>query len=987
MGIDVLGSCALTTFCCADPSTSSTQPLSKCETSSSVKSIDPSQSHDSLPVSLGSSNTEATALEVKADSGAAMSEGEQATLQAKATLAPSPAPGSRAHSPSPLLWADPSWSLGSFTFAPFNGGGESASSEAPSIESSQLLGAYERKSSLGSSDLNEPEEPELEQHTPVHPEKLVRDLCGTPCPDPKPARSKLVPTAEPFAPKAIVPGATLDTFPVVAVDVPASGLGPAPPIDVRTRPRPFPIDVHIRAARRRKSSAAPVDEDIFSPTSSPLEPCTPPLYAHVDTAQFDSEGRLVSHGAKYNIADEILQLQTTPLSPSFDQDPPHSRFPSYLGEECMHQRVASAETHLIDHIEDWRRGYGTEQSVSMASEAVPFPSMRSPASAVAERGRSKSLASSIGLDSPFRPALERSNTVAQLQSYFGPSSGNINVPLAAPAPLDVHALSATDQFVPFLGSSQELTRTPSCGSLSGGLGAPYPPLAHPEPFNLTPDDPLYVEARNIFVDSSCSSLAGPPTMQHRQTMAAHFDRAMHTLNPLASLYGLSQDAAAHLLADPENSGVNEVVLKVAAMRGRQQQMASVQRSAMGMPLPGPSPNNRKLNLYKTELCRSWEEKGSWSVFYVSNPTLRVEPKADDGSATTFAFSRYGVKCQFAHGIHELRDVARHPKVSLPVVRRQFFWPRSHHSLSAPVQVGNLPHVLDAGLLPVRQTLLLHPCGARRQLAQCLAAEAVGSEHSPDHAVAHAGTHDLDGHHGRSVSHLWPCSCRANRLFELALVVGQELSDAQEARRQQCEFALVRTGEPRIVRPFWARPPRAPWSGPADVQGRASESSAAPHESERRGLVDVAVFALLGDRQRWTVRQQRRRQRQPPTRSSRLGSLVLFFVFGLVGRRLFAAPHSFRLDVEPFVVRRFARPAPHLEGLADLADLCESERGVEPRLACGRRVVAGGSAALGGRDARPALPSPRLIATTGHAVPRFLSSPRQPGSRLIGTSDT
>lgn len=539
-----------------------------------------------------------------------MSEGEQATLQAKATLAPSPTPGSRAHSPSPLLWADPSWSLGSFTFAPFNGGAESASSEAPSVESSQILGSYERKSSLGSSDLNDPEEPELEQHAPVHPEKLVRDLYQTPCLAPKPARSKLVPTAEPFAPKALAPGATLDTCPAGADP------GPAPPIDVRTRPRPFPIDVHIRAARRRKSSAVPVDEDIFSPTSSPLEPCTPPLYTHVDSAQFDSEGRLISHGAKYNIADEILQLQTTPLSPSFDQDPAHNRFPSYLGEEAMHRRVASAETHLIDHIEDWRRGYGTEQSVSLASEAVPFPSMRSPTLAVAERGRSKSLASSIGLASPFRPALERSNTVAQLQSYFGPSSGNINVPFAAPASLDGHTPSAADQFAPFLGSSQELTRTPSCGSLSGVLAAPYPPLAHPEPFNLTPDDPLYVEARNIFVDSSCSSLAGPPTMQHRQTMAAHFDRAMHTLNPLASLYGLSQEAAAHLLADPENSGVNEVVLKVAAMRGRQQQMASVQRSAMGMPLPGPSPNNRKLNLYKTELCRSWEEKGSWSVFFV-----------------------------------------------------------------------------------------------------------------------------------------------------------------------------------------------------------------------------------------------------------------------------------------------------------------------------------------------------------------------------------
>lgn len=50
---------------------------------------------------------------------------------------------------------------------------------------------------------------------------------------------------------------------------------------------------------------------------------------------------------------------------------------------------------------------------------------------------------------------------------------------------------------------------------------------------------------------------------------------------------------------------------------------------------GPSANNRKLGLYKTELCRSWEEKGS---------------------------CRYGVKCQFAHGEDELRKVQRHPKV-------------------------------------------------------------------------------------------------------------------------------------------------------------------------------------------------------------------------------------------------------------------------------------------------------------------------------------
>lgn len=51
---------------------------------------------------------------------------------------------------------------------------------------------------------------------------------------------------------------------------------------------------------------------------------------------------------------------------------------------------------------------------------------------------------------------------------------------------------------------------------------------------------------------------------------------------------------------------------------------------------GPSANNRKLGLYKTELCRSWEEKHT---------------------------CRYGTKCQFAHGEDELRNVSRHPKAS------------------------------------------------------------------------------------------------------------------------------------------------------------------------------------------------------------------------------------------------------------------------------------------------------------------------------------
>ncbi|KAF8758969.1 Zinc finger C-x8-C-x5-C-x3-H type (and similar) [Rhizoctonia solani] len=59
---------------------------------------------------------------------------------------------------------------------------------------------------------------------------------------------------------------------------------------------------------------------------------------------------------------------------------------------------------------------------------------------------------------------------------------------------------------------------------------------------------------------------------------------------------------------------------------------------------GPSANNRKLGLYKTELCRSWEEKGS---------------------------CRYGPKCQFAHGEDEVRKVTRHPKYKTEICRT--FW--------------------------------------------------------------------------------------------------------------------------------------------------------------------------------------------------------------------------------------------------------------------------------------------------------------------------
>jgi len=68
---------------------------------------------------------------------------------------------------------------------------------------------------------------------------------------------------------------------------------------------------------------------------------------------------------------------------------------------------------------------------------------------------------------------------------------------------------------------------------------------------------------------------------------------------------------------------------------------------------GPSANNRKLGLYKTELCRSWEEKGT---------------------------CRYGAKCQFAHGEDELRKVSRHPKASLLNLISILCLSRLHHTV-------------------------------------------------------------------------------------------------------------------------------------------------------------------------------------------------------------------------------------------------------------------------------------------------------------------
>ncbi|GAA5924947.1 uncharacterized protein JCM15063_005774 [Sporobolomyces koalae] len=321
--------------------------------------------------------------------------------------------------------------------------------------------------------------------------------------------------------------------------------------------------------------------------------------------RFASGGQLIDHGKRYEIADEILRLQQKPID----------------REDRMEELSTYETPNPGDSDKDW-----------LAEQQQYFNSMyASPLHSPADRSRSSSLTSTTSFfGSHRRPSVDRNATVQQLNSYFGPSPVD-TAPAILPAGFDTFS----PQLAPY---SPQLSRHSSISSLDSQV---YPPLAHPEPFNLTPEDSLYIQAREIYTTACCSTLKATPPAAKLREIGEYFDKAMNQDNPLAALYGVNSEQTKGFYASPATSGLNEIVVKVAAMRGRQNQMLSVQRSAAGQILPGPSPNNRKLELYKTELCRSWEEKGS---------------------------CRYGFKCQFAHGREEQRSISRHPKFKSELCR-------------------------------------------------------------------------------------------------------------------------------------------------------------------------------------------------------------------------------------------------------------------------------------------------------------------------------
>ena len=182
-------------------------------------------------------------------------------------------------------------------------------------------------------------------------------------------------------------------------------------------------------------------------------------------------------------------------------------------------------------------------------------------------------------------------------------------------PLDNPTMARLQQQAPFRGAHQHSTSDPA-----------------------TIRDPAALALLNSNIQAFAAGQMYPPALPPPAALSMF----------ASQFYGTPQDAyaspdlaAAQMMARLQSQYGGAYALPLPGQNGvvgNSNTATSVAGQGLNMVGPGgtgPSANNRKLGLYKTELCRSWEEKGS---------------------------CRYGAKCQFAHGEEELRKVQRHPKV-------------------------------------------------------------------------------------------------------------------------------------------------------------------------------------------------------------------------------------------------------------------------------------------------------------------------------------
>ena len=230
---------------------------------------------------------------------------------------------------------------------------------------------------------------------------------------------------------------------------------------------------------------------------------------------------------------------------------------------------------------------------------------------------------------PYRQPGPRGNQYAHLQmggpgSILAPPGAGYPYPHAHPSPhlpLGTPTPQVYDLALP--GSPFRAAHQHSASDPAAGMREQNAALALMQA-HLPPMHPFNVNGLNV-------SVGGSP-LPHATMLYPHqFYPGGGGQVPVQEAYGIPR------MPQPGQYAPNGAPTPSAASYGSAPGSAGSQNGGSGQQASGgPSANNRKLGLYKTELCRSWEEKGS---------------------------CRYGPKCQFAHGEDEIRKVARHPKVS------------------------------------------------------------------------------------------------------------------------------------------------------------------------------------------------------------------------------------------------------------------------------------------------------------------------------------
>ncbi|KAI7960176.1 hypothetical protein MJO29_005244 [Puccinia striiformis f. sp. tritici] len=335
------------------------------------------------------------------------------------------------------------------------------------------------------------------------------------------------------------------------------------------------------------STASSDTESIDFPVSKPAHPVTPPALSAKsvrDDAAKNKRSDSALHAAMQSWqtkdGNNAEPFEADTAHGSVDQAPTYNAFNSWRSQPVPHQPV-----------HDYHRFAGAfADGASGHSRSASYQSTASSADSWNSRGPSE-----FNMPLPGYPA-----GLAASMAQMSLNPLNSNGMSGYPSPLGGMKNDAFTGAHPGHNPSRPVEETRNLVNSLASLTAAYPaaPLGY----------------------------AAQPMMDP-QTLMAY--TAAFGASPLLDLYGFTPEllaARTHALAQLANgAGLNYDAAQSAGD-------------------DGPSPANKKTNLYKTELCRSWEEKGT---------------------------CRYGSKCQFAHGQEELKGVSRHPKFKTEICRT--FW--------------------------------------------------------------------------------------------------------------------------------------------------------------------------------------------------------------------------------------------------------------------------------------------------------------------------